>query len=105
MIDGTGHPDRHSARFQLQQETTMLKTISAALLAVTVLVAPALAASPATKTAHPVTKSVQIKPVTKSVQIKPGVRNANARMGHHHLSHHRHFRHDRHSRHHRFHKR
>jgi hypothetical protein len=97
MIDGTGHPDRHSARFQLQQETTMLKTISAALLAVTVLVAPALAASPATKTAHP--------PVTKSVQIKPGVRNANARMGHHHLSHHRHFRHDRHSRHHRFHKR
>jgi hypothetical protein len=75
----------------------MLKTISAALLAVTVLVAPAFAASPATKTAH--------SPITKSVQMKPGVLNANARMGHHHRGHHRHFRHYRHYRHHRFHKR
>jgi hypothetical protein len=77
----------------------MLKTISAALLAVTVLVAPALAASPAAKTAHP--------PVTKSVQLKPSVLNANARMGHHHWHHrhHRHFRHYRHYRHHRFHRR
>jgi hypothetical protein len=72
----------------------MLKIISAALLAATVLVAPALAAGPAAKTAHP--------PVTKTAQMKSSVLNANARMGHHHHSHHRHYRHYRH---HRFHKR
>jgi hypothetical protein len=75
----------------------MLKTLSAALLAATVLVAPALAASPAAKTTHP--------PVTKSVQMKSGVLNANARMGHHHHGYHRHYRHYRHYRHHHFHKR
>jgi hypothetical protein len=70
----------------------MLKTISAALLAVSVLAAPALAASPATKTAH--------APVIKAAQMKSGVLDANARMGrHHHYWHHRHYRH------HRFHKR
>jgi len=77
----------------------MLKIISAALLAVTVLVAPAFAASPAAKTTHP--------PVTKSVQLKPSVLNANARMGHHHHGYHRHYHrhyhHYRHYRHHRFH--
>jgi len=81
----------------------MLKTISAALLAISVLAAPALAASsgktmeaPAAKTAKttqaPVIKAVQVKP--KAAQAKPGLLNANARMGHHH----RHFRHHRHHR-------
>ena len=63
----------------------MLKTISAALLAVSVLVAPAMAGS--FKTTH--------APVSKAVQVKTTVLNANARMGRHH---HRHFGH-------RFHKR
>ncbi len=67
----------------------MLKTISAALLAVSVLAAPALAAGQATNQANktaPVIKSEQVK------QVKPNVLNANARMGHHHAryaSHHR----------------
>jgi hypothetical protein len=66
----------------------MLKTISAALLAVSVLAAPAMAASQ-TKTARaPAIKTEQTK------QVKPSVLNANAGMGHHH----------RHFRHHRFHK-
>jgi hypothetical protein len=66
----------------------MLKTISAALLAVSVLAAPALAAGQG-KTAHaPVIKAEQVK------QVKPSVLNANAKMGRHH----------RHIRHHRFHK-
>jgi hypothetical protein len=66
----------------------MLKTISAALFAVSVLAAPALADSG--RTVH--------APAAKSVQLKPSVLDANARMGHHH---HRHFRLHRH---HRFHK-
>jgi len=67
----------------------MLKTISAALLAASVLVvAPAMAASPGRAT-H--------APVIKAFQAKPGVLNANARMGRHH---HRHAHHRNH-----FHKR
>jgi hypothetical protein len=65
----------------------MLKTISAALLAISVLAAPAMAGGTG-KTVH--------APVIKAVQVKTGVLNANARMGRHH---HRHFGH------HRFHKR
>ena len=61
----------------------MLKTISAALLAVSVLAAPALAAG-TDKTAQ--------APVTKSVQTKPSVVNANAKMGRHHVKHVRHHR-------------
>jgi hypothetical protein len=62
----------------------MLKTISAALLAVSVLAAPAFAANQATRTTHaPVIKAEQVK------QLKPGVLNANARMGRHHVRHHR----------------
>jgi len=64
----------------------MLKTISAALIAVSVLAAPVLAATPASTTRAP---------VIKTEQMKPGVLNANAKMGRHH----------RHFRHHRFHKR
>jgi hypothetical protein len=61
----------------------MLKTISAVLIAVSVLAAPALAADPGKTTQAPVTKT------EKTAQAKPSVRNANAKMGHHH-SHHRH---------------
>ena len=65
----------------------MLKTISAALLAVSVLAAPALAATPAKNAARttqaPVIKSEQVK-------VKPSVLNANAKM-----SHHRNYRHHR----------
>ncbi len=62
----------------------MLKTISAALLAVSVLAAPALAAAPGRTTQAP---------VIKSEHMKPNVLNANARMGRHHHRHysHRHF--------------
>ena len=72
----------------------MLKTISAALLAVSVLAAPAFAAgqaaNQATKTAQaPVIKAEQVK------QVKPSTLNANARMGRHHV---------RYAGHHRFHK-
>ena len=68
----------------------MFKTISAALLAVSVLAAPALAASPAkspVKSTH--------APVIKAEQSKSKFFNANARMGRHH---------DKHLRHHRQHK-
>jgi Ni/Co efflux regulator RcnB len=61
----------------------MLKTISAALLAVTVIAAPAMAAGTA-KTAH--ARDV------KAMHIKPSVRNAHAEMGRHH-HHYRHFHH------------
>ena len=71
----------------------MLKTISAALLAVSMLAAPAMAAGVANNTTAPVIKSVQVK---KTVQVRPSALNANAKMGRHH---HRQFRH------HRFHKR
>jgi hypothetical protein len=59
----------------------MFKTISAALLAVSVLAAPAMAGT--VKTAH--------APVIKAVQMKASVLNANAKMGRHHthFSHHR----------------
>jgi hypothetical protein len=79
----------------------MLKTISAALLAVSVLAAPALAAGQATKqvTSH-ATRTAQA-PVIKAEQVKqtkltkPSALNANSRMGRHHV---------RHASHHRFHK-
>ena len=72
----------------------MLKTISAALLAVSVLAAPAFAGT-VKATPAPVVKAEQVK------QVKPSVLNANAKMGRHHVRH----RHHRHHRHHRFHKR
>ena len=58
----------------------MLKTISAALLAVSVLAAPAMAAGPR-QNAH--------APAIKAVQVKTSVLNANAKMGRHHHRHHR----------------
>jgi hypothetical protein len=60
----------------------MLKKISAALLAVSVLAAPALAATGKTTEA----------PAAKSTTIKAGS-NANARTGKHHYRHYSHHRH------------
>jgi len=82
----------------------MLKTISAALLAISVLAAPAMAASAAknTATATPAPIAKTQAPVIKSAKAKPGVMNANARMGRHHHRFHRYHRH--HRFHHRFHR-
>lgn len=84
MIDEPGHPTG-TLRDPFREELSMLKTISAALLAVTVLAAPALAANAA--------KTVQA-PVTKSATVKDPL-NANAKMGHHHVRHHSHYKHHR----------
>lgn len=73
----------------------MFKTISAALVAVSVLAAPVLAAAPGKTTQAPVTKTVQA-PVIKADTAKAKFLNANARMGRHH---HKHFRHHRHHKH------
>jgi hypothetical protein len=91
MIDGPGHPTGHLV-IPRKEETTMLKTISAALLAVSVLAAPALAAAPGKTAQAPVIKAEQAKQVK---QVKPSALNANAGMGRHHV---------RHVHHHRFHK-
>lgn len=61
----------------------MLKKISAALLAVSVLAVPALAAA-TDKAAPPVTKSAQ---VSKPAQAKTSAHNANTKMGRHHVRH------------------
>lgn len=67
----------------------MLKTISAALLAVSVIAAPALAASTDKTATAPAAKTAA--PVIKSEQTKSKALNANAKMGHHskHVRHHR----------------
>jgi hypothetical protein len=66
----------------------MFKIISASLLAVSVLAAPAMAAGPAKNFGK------THAPAIKSVQVKPSVLNANAKMGHHHHRHgHHHHRH------------
>ena len=77
----------------------MLKTISAALLAVSVLAAPALAETSGKTTQAPV-KTVQAPvnktaqaPVIKADQAKSKLMNANANMGHKHYRHHRHHEH------------
>jgi hypothetical protein len=59
----------------------MFKTISAALLAVSVLAAPAMATG-TLKTTH--------APAFKTEQMKRSVLNANAKMDRHHPSHYRH---------------
>lgn len=64
----------------------MLKTISAAILAVSVLAAPALAATG---------KSDEVRTI-KATPIKTSVLNANARMGRHHHKHYRHYSHRHH---------
>jgi parvulin-like peptidyl-prolyl isomerase len=73
----------------------MLKTISAALLAASVLVAPALAAAPDKNAQAPTNKAMQA-PVIKSDQAKSNkALNANAKMNRHHKS----YRHQRHHKH------
>ena len=67
----------------------MLKTISAALLAVSVLAAPAIAANTKQDAQAPVTKSAT---VNKSAQVKNPL-NANAKMGRHHKRHGKHYGH------------
>ena len=80
----------------------MLKTISAALVAVSVLATPALAGTPGKTAQAPVSKTTQA-PANKAAQA-PAVRaepgkakmlNANARMDRHHkyYRHHRHHKH------------
>ena len=63
----------------------MLKTISAALVAVSVLAAPAFAGTPGKTAQAPVNKITQA-PVVKAEQGKAKLLNANARMGRHHTS-------------------
>ena len=70
----------------------MLKTLSAALVAVSVLAAPALAGTPDKTAQAPVNKITQA-PAIKA-EGKPKLLNANARMGRHH----KHYR-DRHQKH------
>ena len=70
----------------------MMKTISAALLAVSVLAAPAFAATSGKTAQAPVTKSAQAK-IAGKTSVKPNVLNANAKMGHRHASHYKHHRH------------
>ena len=67
----------------------MLKTISAALVAVSVLAAPALAGTPGKTAQAPVIKTTQT-PVIKA-EGKTNVQNANATMHRHH----KHYRHHR----------
>lgn len=62
----------------------MFKTISAALLAVSVLAAPAMATGVANKA--PATKSI----VSNGKHVGPSVLNAHARMKKHSVRHHRH---------------
>jgi hypothetical protein len=87
----------------------MLKTISAALLAVSVIAAPALAETAGKTTRTPVSKTTQTPanktvqapvdktaqaPVIKADPAKSKLMNANAKMGHHkHYRHHRHHKH------------
>jgi hypothetical protein len=59
----------------------MLKTISAALLAASVVAAPVMAAGSS--------KTTQA-PAAKAAQVKPNALNANAKMGRHHVKHARH---------------
>jgi hypothetical protein len=79
----------------------MLKTISAALLAISVLAAPAIAADAVKTTPASTAAKTTQAPVIKSVKAKPSVLNANARMGRHHHRFHRYHRHHRFHRHHR----
>jgi hypothetical protein len=86
--DRRARPSGQTTRGSISKETTMLKVISAALLAASVFVAPAMAGT--ARTGH--------APATKSVTLKSKVLNSNAKMGRHHRRarphvHHRHHHH------------
>ena len=104
MIDEPGC-SAGDLKIPFEQEMSMLKTISAALLAVSVLAAPALAAESGKTTAATAviktTKATQAKRTHAKIaqrvatsQATPSVLNANAKMGKHHhrkhVGHHRH---------------
>ena len=72
----------------------MLKAISAALVAVSVLAVPALAGTPG-KTALASVNKITQAPVVKAEQGKAKLLNANARM----VRHHKHYVHQRHHKH------
>jgi hypothetical protein len=91
MIDEPGHPGRHPPGSLNDKELSMLKTISAALLAASFLAAPAMAASTKQTTQAPVTKPAT---VDKSAQVKNPL-NANAKMTRHHTRHAKHYAHHR----------
>jgi hypothetical protein len=108
LHDRTVRPSAdHLEISRLKEDKTMLKTLSAALLAVSFIAAPALAAesvktapAPAAKTVQaPAAKTLGTKTldtktaVIKPAPTKPSVMNANAKMGRHHARHHRHHRH------------
>jgi hypothetical protein len=83
MIEEPGHSAGH-LEIPSEEETTMLKTISAALLAASVIAAPALANSAKTVQA-PVAKTT---PAANTAKVKPSAMNANAKMDRHHGRHH-----------------
>src|SRR6266436_3941199 len=91
MIEEPGHAAGHLEIPFEKRRTTMLKTISAALLAVSVIAAPALANSAKTVQA-PAAKTTQA-PAANTAKVKPNALNANAKMdshhGRHHVKHHR----------------
>jgi hypothetical protein len=75
----------------------MFKRISAALLAVSVLAAPAFAATTGKTNQAPVTKQATVK-ANANTGLKTNALKANAKMGRHHSNrhyaeHHRHHRH------------
>ena len=78
----------------------MFKTISAALLAVSFIAAPALAATSGKSATAPAVKTIQAPVIkaeqSKVVPSKSKFFNANARMGRHHHKHLRHHRHHKH---------
>jgi hypothetical protein len=84
MIEEPGHPTG-TLRDPFRKEPVMLKTISAALIAVSVLAAPAIAATSGKTAQAPVTKSA-----TTTAHVKKNPLNANAKMSRHHVRHHRH---------------
>jgi hypothetical protein len=99
MIDEPRPSDRPPLDPLLKEETTMLKTISAALLAASVIAAPVMAASSDKTTQAPAAKAAQVKPKADAqvkpkadAQVKPNALNANAKMGRHHVKHVRHHR-------------
>jgi len=91
MIEEPDHPAGHLEIPCPKEDTTMLKTISAALLAVSVIAAPALAANSTKDSAKTVQAPAPKTAGIKSAPTKPSVLNANAKMTHHvkHQRHHR----------------
>ncbi|MGY3234222.1 hypothetical protein ACVMAJ_001112 [Bradyrhizobium sp. USDA 4448] len=66
----------------LQEETTMLKTISAALLAASVIAAPAFAAEAGkTTTTAPVIKADQTQSKVSTTAVKPDAKTADIKSG------------------------